>query len=72
MEFQIRITCYYFRYSLSRYVRDLITLDNWREMQTAINKSHKHIEDNLKEIGNVYLDNALAEQPEKLQEFAQE
>src|SRR5271170_251937 len=40
LEFQIRMTYYYSRHGLNRYMRDLVTSDDWQEIQTAIDESH--------------------------------
>ncbi len=72
LEFQIRMAYYYTRYGLNRYMRDLVTSDDWQGMQMAINASRNAIRENLDIIGNVHLDNALEDQKSQFQHFSEQ
>ena len=72
LEFQIRMAYYYYRHSLNRYMRDLVTSDDWQGMQASINASHKGINENLDVIGRVHLDTALEAQQSQFQLFSEQ
>jgi hypothetical protein len=63
---------YYSRHGWNRYIRDLVTSDDWQGMQTAIDASRNTIRKNLDVIGNVHLDNALEVQKSQFQHFSEQ
>jgi N-terminal domain of NWD NACHT-NTPase len=72
LEFQIRMTYYYSRHGLNRYMRDLVTSDDWQGIQTTIDASHKAIREKLDIIGILHLDNALEAQKSQFQHFSEQ
>jgi hypothetical protein len=72
LEFQVRMAYYYSRQGWNRYFRDIVTSDDWRGMQTAIEASCKAIGEQVGTIGNVHLDNALEAQKTQFQQFSEQ
>jgi hypothetical protein len=72
LEFQVRLAYYYSRQGWNRYFRDVVTSDDWRGMQTAIEASRKAIGEQVRTIGNVHLDNALEAQKTQFQDFSEQ
>lgn len=70
LEFQIRMAYCYSRRGLNRYMRDLVTSDDWQGMQAFIDASHKAIQKYLDILGHVHLDNALEAQQSQFQQFS--
>src|SRR5271170_7901773 len=71
LEFQIRMACHYSSNSWKRYVRDLITSDDWQGMKKAIDISDSGIKEELDIIADVHLDSVLSEQTSQFQKFSE-
>ncbi|KAL9616484.1 MAG: hypothetical protein Q9160_008652 [Pyrenula sp. 1 TL-2023] len=74
LEFQLRLASYYSQHtgSLKRYMKDLVTSDDWQGMQTTIDATHQDIKENLGAIGDIHFDKALEEQTKALQNFMEQ
>ncbi|MCJ1309835.1 hypothetical protein MMC25_003496 [Agyrium rufum] len=64
--FQMRMAYYYSRHSVSRYMRDLITSDDWQTIQTEIDETDKNIKQHLQVIGEFHYDHPLRIQSREL------
>ena len=72
MEFQFRMACYYSSRGGRRYIKDLVTSDDWQAMHARIHDSDNNIKNNLRIVGDVHLDSTLERQSAQLEQFIKE